>query len=154
MAIEIERKFLLKNKDWKKLANQGQVLQQGYLSLDPEKTVRVRTKKDKGYLTIKGKGSSISRQEFEYEIPLADAQALLELCQPSIIQKTRYIVPYQEHIWEIDVFEGDNQGLVLAEVELQTEEESILLPSWVGTEVSEDKRYYNACLVECPFKEW
>ncbi len=154
MGIEIERKFLLKNNTWKTLAQTAEPIQQGYLNLDPVRTVRVRIKKGKGFLTIKGKTTHTTRQEFEYEIPLNEAQELLNLCVFSIIEKTRYLVVYDNCTWEIDVFEGDNQGLEVAEIELESEDQVLKLPNWIGAEVSHEARYYNANLVTTPFKDW
>lgn len=154
MGVEIERKFLLKNNTWKALADQGQPIQQGYLSLDKERTVRIRIRHNKGFLTIKGKTQGNTRQEFEYSIPVEDAQQLLPLCVHYTIEKTRYLVVHEGHTWEIDVFEGANQGLEVAEVELQTEDELVQLPSWIGAEVSAETKYYNARLIEHPFQNW
>ena len=154
MGVEIERKFLLKNTDWQDVAGAGQVIKQGYLSLVKERTVRVRVKDAKGFLTIKGKTVNTTRVEFEYEIPLAEAEALLNLCEGAIIDKTRYNIVAKNLVWEVDVFEGDNKGLVVAEVELESEAQEINLPDWIGEEVSADSRYYNANLVTNPFKTW
>ncbi len=153
MGIEIERKFLVKDDLWKEFADPPVSCYQGYLSADKEKTVRVRIIGDQAYLTVKGVTTGLTRAEFEYEIPVSDAQDLLELCG-DVVQKTRALVRHQGMIWEIDVFEGSNDGLVLAEVELDTEDQPIELPSWVGLEVSDDKRYYNACLAKHPFTTW
>lgn len=156
MAVEIERKFLIKNEDWKNDPNltAGLVIKQGYLNLEPKKTVRVRTKGEKAFLTIKGKSDGISRLEFEYEIPVTDALALLQLSDYPLIEKTRFNLPIGSLIWEIDVFEGDNQGLEIAEVELNSVDQHIDLPSWVGREVSAEARYFNGQLVQNPYKNW
>ena len=122
--------------------------------MEPARTVRVRIKKGKGFLTIKGKTIKTTRQEFEYEIPLEEAQELLAWCVPSIIEKTRYLVKYEGLTWEIDVFEGDNKGLEVAEIELEKEAQIITLPTWIGQEVSHEARYYNANLITTPFKNW
>lgn len=153
MSKEIERKFLVKNflfvpKD------EGDYIAQGYLSSTPERTVRVRVKNNKGYLTVKGKNEGISRSEYEYEIPESDAKELLQLCEPSIIVKRRYIVDVDGSRWEVDVFEGDNEGLIVAEIELQSEDEQFNKPEWLGEEVSYDSRYYNSKLSKCPYKFW
>ncbi|MGB0523210.1 MAG: CYTH domain-containing protein [Flammeovirgaceae bacterium] len=156
MAIEIERKFLLKNNNWQKAPqlSEGVTIKQGYLSVDPTKTVRVRVKGEKAFLTIKGKTTGISRLEYEYEIPKEDALALLKLCSNPPIEKTRFKLPIDDLVWEIDVFEGENQGLTLAEVELASENQALALPIWVGEEVSTDRRYFNAYLSEHPYNTW
>ena len=154
MGIEIERKFLLKSDKWKAQADGGTAVRQGYLNPDPNCTVRVRIMGENGFLTIKGKTSGISRPEFEYSIPMADALQLLDLCRKPILEKTRYLLPQEEVTWEIDVFAGENEGLVLAEVELESENQELELPEWLGTEVSGDARYYNANLQRNPFKSW
>jgi CYTH domain-containing protein len=154
MAIEIERKFLLRNADWRKDAI-GISYRQGYLSIDPERTVRVRVAGDQGYLTIKGKTEGMSRSEFEYFIPLADATQLLDtLCLRPLIEKVRYCVPYAGCLWEIDEFAGENKGLILAEVELETCDQQVELPPWAGKEVTTDPRYYNASLSQNPYRNW
>ncbi len=150
MATEIERKYLLKNDNWKSLVSKTYKIQQGYLSSDPERTVRVRIKDNRGILTIKGKNQGISRVEFEYEIPIKDAQELISLCQKPLIEKIRNIVLHEGQTWEIDVFDGANKGLVLAEVELEAEDSIVDLPEWVGEEVSHDIRYYNSNLSKNP----
>jgi len=154
MNKEIERKFLLKNADWKIFANAGISIKQGYLNSSKELTTRIRTKGKQAFITIKGKTEGISRAEFEYEIPLKDALELLKLCQNSNIEKTRYEVKIENHTWEIDVFEGENQGLIVAEIELSSEDETFKKPTWLGKEVSFEDKYFNACLVENPFKKW
>ncbi len=152
MALEIERKFLV---DAEKIAEldllNGEKIVQGYLSIIPEKTVRVRTKNNHAYLTIKTKNIGIVRSEFEYEIPLADAQELLKLCPPYIIEKTRYKIEFESKVWELDIFSGRHEGLILAEVELTAANESIKIPDWIAKEVSDNEKYYNANLA---FKEW
>ncbi len=127
---------------------------QGYLSLDPDRTVRVRLAGDNAWLTIKGRTEGITRAEFEFAIPTDDAQMLLAICLPSLIDKTRHEISYGGHLWEIDVFHGDNEGLVIAEVELADESISPALPPWVGAEVSSDTRYFNSRLATAPFKSW
>ena len=153
MATEIERKFLV-NRDLFKSTDKGEYIAQGYLSSKPERVVRVRIKNNRGYITIKGKNVGISRSEFEYEIPESDAKALLELCEPSIIIKRRHIVEIDGSRWEVDIFEGENEGLVIAEIELQVENEKFIKPDWIGEEVSMDNRYYNSNLSKQPFKSW
>ncbi|WDE06747.1 CYTH domain-containing protein [Thalassomonas viridans] len=156
MAIEIERKFLVSNEQYKADARQKVRITQGYLNSTPERTVRVRTKGDKGYLTIKGLSneSGTTRYEWEKEIPLDEATALLALCEPGVIDKTRYLVPAGKHTFEVDEFYGDNQGLVVAEVELASEEEAFNKPQWLGEEVTGDKKYYNSVLMRQPFSSW
>ncbi len=154
MAQEIERKYLLTGDQWRSLA-EGTHYRQGYLSTVKERTVRVRTIGEKGYLTIKGITVGISRLEFEYEIPTDDANELLdELCERPIIEKHRYKIPYGGLVWEVDEFHGVNEGLVIAEVELESDDQAIDVPAWVGEEVSGDPRYFNAALVRCPFNTW
>lgn len=154
MGKEIERKFLLKDSGWRGLAA-GTLYRQGYLSTVIDRVVRVRTIGDHAYLTVKGISTSITRMEFEYEIPLADANDMLDhLCEKPLIEKTRYAIPYQGHIWEVDEFHGENAGLIVAEVELEDESQEFRLPPWVGEEVSDDPRYYNANLVERPYTTW
>jgi adenylate cyclase len=154
MALEIERKFLLKDDSWKSQVVRSLVLKQGYLASSPGPTVRIRTSDESAFLTIKGKTIGISRVEFEYEVPMEEALELLKLSANATIEKTRHIVKANGHVWEIDVFEGANLGLVLAEVELQSEDEQIVLPSWIGPEVSDDPRYFNSYLSENPFSNW
>lgn len=154
MNNEIERKFLLKNADWKKFADVGVSIKQGYLNSSQELTTRIRTKGNQGFITIKGKTEGISRAEFEYKIPLEDALNLLKLCQNSIIEKTRFEVKIDTKVWEIDVFEGENQGLIVAEIELSSETETFEKPEWLGEEVSFENKYFNACLAENPFNNW
>ncbi|MBR2179259.1 MAG: CYTH domain-containing protein [Selenomonadaceae bacterium] len=153
MAREIERKFLVKKESFKPTGD-GEYIAQGYLSSTPERTVRVRIKDHRGYLTVKGKNTGISRSEFEYEIPESDAKELLELCEPSIIVKHRYNINVNGSNWEVDLFEGDNEGLIVAEIELKSENETFSKPNWVGEEVSFDSRYYNSKLSKKPFKFW
>lgn len=154
MALEIERKYLIDLEKIGSLEN-GQRIKQGYLSTSKESVVRVRVKDEKAYLTIKGSNSGVTRLEFEYEIPLDEANEMLDkLCQKPTIDKTRYLVKHENHIWEIDVFYGDNQGLVVAEVELSSEDEKINLPFWIKEEVTSDIRYFNSNLMKHPFKDW
>ncbi|MBT6364798.1 CYTH domain-containing protein [Schleiferiaceae bacterium] len=154
MAKEIERKFLVAHQAWRESVNTIHVYRQGYLSYDSERTVRVRATEVTGYLTIKGITEGLTRDEFEYEIPLADALALLQLCERPAIEKKRYIVPNGAHVWEVDVFEGVNEGLVVAEIELGSEDEAFDKPNWLGNEVSGDRKYSNSALSLHPFKDW
>lgn len=153
MAVEIERKFLVHGHPWHTW-NTGTVYQQGYLAKGRHAMTRVRVAGAQGYLTIKGKTEGISRLEFEYQIPHEDALALLQLCESRIISKTRYLYVYEGHTWEVDVFNEDNEGLVLAEIELQTADEPFQKPSWLGAEVSHDPRYFNSSLSKNPWSHW
>lgn len=154
--IEIERKFLVSSLAFKEEAFAQNDIAQGYLNSNPERTVRIRIKGEKGFITIKGIGneSGASRMEWEKEIPLQEAKMLLQLCEKGAIAKTRYEVKSGNHIIEIDEFHGDNEGLIMAEIELQDENEAIQKPNWLGQEVTGDKRYYNAYLSLHPFKTW
>ncbi|MBF0380645.1 MAG: CYTH domain-containing protein [Magnetococcales bacterium] len=154
MAIEIERKFLLKNDGWRGLGV-GTVYRQGFLSTVKERVVRVRIAGDKATLTIKGANKGITRAEYEYEIPMKDAEALLDnLCEKPIIEKTRYVIEHDENIWEVDEFEGENKGLLVAEVELKEAGQSFNKPDWVGEDVSDDDRYFNSNLIKHPYSQW
>ncbi|AUT01949.1 adenylate cyclase [Nostoc sp. CENA543] len=153
MAKEIERKFLVKGDAWRQLA-EGSLYRQGYIASQGT-TVRVRIVKNQGYLTIKGPTVNYSRSEFEYPIPLADAQEMLDtLCVRPLIEKTRYKINVNDLVWEVDEFAGVNKGLILAEVELTDESQQIELPDWIGEEVSGNPKYYNSYLVKHPFSEW
>jgi adenylate cyclase len=154
MGQEIERKFLVKGTAWKAQAA-GTLYRQGYLSSVKERTVRVRIAGEKGSLTIKGVSKGVTRTEFEYGIPVDEAAAMLDgLCERPLIEKTRYVAESGGYTWEIDEFHGDNDGLIVAEVELQSPDEKPPLPEWVGEEVSSDPRYFNSNLVRKPFKTW
>ncbi|HKZ30151.1 MAG TPA: CYTH domain-containing protein [Acidimicrobiia bacterium] len=154
MGIEIERKFLTASEEWRGFG-EGADYRQGYLSTDAERTVRVRTAGERGYLTIKGSSVGATRTEYEYEIPVEDARELLdELCTRPLIEKRRFRILYADLTWEVDEFFGENHGLVLAEVELASEEQPVDLPPWIGEEVTGDPRYFNASLVERPFATW
>jgi len=153
MPDEIERKFLVIGDAWR-VGSKGLRYVQGYLSRDPERIVRVRMAGEKAFLTIKGISQGISRKEFEYALPPADVEALLELCAGPLIEKTRTRVEYHGKRWEVDEFAGDNFGLVVAEIELLSKDEPFDLPPWAGRDVSDDRRYYNSCLSERPFKTW
>ena len=154
MAKEIERKFLVTG-DFKQEACDSLRLVQGYISADPDRTVRVRIKGEEGFLTIKGRSSldGLSRYEWEKEIPVSEALELMNLCVSGVIDKTRYLVPYGGHTYEVDVFHGANEGLVLAEIELADEQEMFEKPSWLGEEVTGDMRYYNSMLSLHPFSK-
>ena len=154
--LEIERKFLVKSDAFKKFAFAKKNIAQGYLNSNPERTVRVRIKGESGFITIKGKGNETgtTRFEWEKEIPLADAERLLILCEKGIIDKIRYEVKFENHIIEVDVFAGDNEGLILAEIELKSETEQIQKPNWLGEEVTNNIKYYNAYLSNNPFQDW
>ena len=153
---EIERKFLVKSTDFIKESNVNNRIVQGYLNSNPERTVRVRIKGNKGFLTIKGKGneSGTTRFEWEKEISLFEAEALLQLCESGSIDKIRYEISIGKHMFEVDVFSGENQGLIIAEVELSSENEFFEQPNWLGKEVTGDKKYYNSYLSENPFCTW
>ncbi len=155
MAIEIERKFLLNNDDWTKLEHTSASYQQAYFCNTQKVSVRVRLTDYKAWMSFKSATREISRFEYEYEIPLDDAKHMLqEFSEGSVITKTRYFVPIDQHIWEIDVFEGDNQGLIVAEIELNSVDEFFVKPLWIGNEVSDDVRYFNSNLVTYPYKNW
>jgi adenylate cyclase len=153
MAHEIERKFLVDAARWNP-TGPGSLFRQGYLSSVPERTVRVRLQGERGALTIKGLTTGVTRPEYEYDIPVADARALLDLCERPLIEKTRHVEVWEGTTWEIDVFAGDNAGLVVAEVELPAEDAPFARPPWLGREVSGDPRYYNANLGKHPFARW
>jgi adenylate cyclase len=154
MGKEIERKFLVKDHSWQG-QDAGKRYRQGYLSTVKERTVRVRIGGDKGFLTVKGITVGASRSEYEYEIPVADANEMLDrLCERPLIEKTRYRISLAGLLWEVDEFEGENRGLITAEVELKDEHQSLTLPGWVGQEVTGDPRYFNANLVAKPFTTW
>jgi adenylate cyclase len=155
MAQEIERKFLLRNDDWRRQADAGTVYLQGYLGGVGKASVRVRLEGEQAFLNIKGAVPGVVRREYQYAIPPTDARELLEtLCEQPLIEKVRYKLTYGEHLWEIDVFGGDNVGLVVAEIELQREDEAFARPDWLGKEVSHEHRYYNTQLCRHPFKSW
>ena len=154
MAKEIERKFLVAGEAWRALAP-GTHYRQGYLSTVKERTVRVRTVGDQGYLTIKGISVGATRSEYEYEIPAAEAEEMLdELCKQPIIEKNRYEIPLEGVTWEVDEFFGVNEGLIVAEVELESEDQAFAKPEWIGEEVTDDPKYFNANLIARPFSTW
>lgn len=160
MATEIERKFLVSSSSWRAQADAGIVYRQGYLTRVTGEhgtpcSVRVRVGNGRAFLNLKSATLGIRRSEYEYEIPLADANEILDnLTLSSVVEKTRYHVPVGSHVWEIDVFEGDNAGLIVAEIELDDENERFEKPDWLGDEVSDDPRYYNVCLADHPYKDW
>lgn len=155
MGIEIERKFLVIDDRFKKDARHHEVLRQGYLGKMGRASVRIRREGDLAYLNIKSAQLGISRREYEYPVPVHEAEEMLrDLCEGAIISKTRYHVPCGRHVFEVDVFDGDNQGLVVAEIELTHEDEIFTRPVWLGEEVSDDPRYYNVALVAHPFCAW
>lgn len=153
---ETERKFLVVSDDFKTAAFTKNRIVQGYLNSHPERTVRIRIKGDKGFLTIKGKGneSGTTRLEWEKEIPLSEAELLLPLCERGTIDKIRYEITVGNHVYEVDIFSGDNEGLIIAEIELASETEFFEKPNWLGKEVTGDQRYYNAYLSNHPFNSW
>lgn len=154
MGIEIERKFLVTGNSWKKNVR-AKRCRQGYVCLGSGTTVRVRIMDDQGYLTVKGRGKGIIRNEFEYAIPLNDAEEMLEsVCKKPAIEKNRYTLVHEGMTWEIDEFFGENSGLIIAEIELQREDQMFSLPTWVGREVTGDPRFYNVSLVQQPFSQW
>lgn len=146
MAFEIEHKYLVKNGSYRRLSMESFPITQGYLCRQPERTIRVRIKGDKGYITIKGKNSGAVRQEFEYEIPIEDAKKIMTMCNPPILEKIRHIVPFEGHIWEVDEFFGNKLGLVTAEIELTSEDEEYEIPEFVGENVTGNPAYYNSNL--------
>ncbi|GGH08481.1 CYTH domain-containing protein [Pedobacter zeae] len=155
MGKEIERKFLIDHQKWDNLGKpEGKLLRQGYLLTDKDKTIRVRATESKGFLTIKGQTIGATRSEHEYEIPVAEAIELLDNFSVSELSKTRYEITFNGKLWEVDVFLGDNKGLIVAEIELESEDETFDLPDWVGVEVTGEEKYYNANLTTRPFKRW
>jgi len=153
MGKEIERKYLVKGVAWKEMG-EGVLYRQGYLNSQKERAVRVRTMGSRAVLTIKGISVGATRLEFEYDIPLDDCNQLLDLCEQPLIEKTRYKIPYGGLIWEVDEFHGVNDGLVVAECELESEDQSIDKPEWIGDEVTGDSRYFNSNLIANPFTTW
>ena len=147
MAIEIERKFLVTGEGWRRLATKSTQIRQGYLSSNAKATVRVRSKDDReAFITLKGAVRGMTRAEYEYDIPISDARELLVMAEPHVIEKVRHLVPFGGLVWEVDEFAGRHEGLVIAEVELESEGQAVELPEWIGREVTEDDRYYNASL--------
>lgn len=155
MATEIERKFLVRNDDWRTHVPSGIFYRQGYMASTATCSMRVRCGGGQGFINLKSATLGITRKEYDYPIPEQDANEMLDLfCEGPLIEKTRYLVEHVGHVWEVDVFTGDNEGLVVAEIELDAADESFVLPDWAGEEVSHDPRYYNVCLVKNPFKNW
>jgi CYTH domain-containing protein len=156
MGIEIERKFLVDHDKWRAFAKpEGKYYRQGYIFSDPTRTVRVRIANGCGYLTLKGgRQGKMSRSEFEYEIPVADAEEMLNTLAQNGTEKTRYCIPAGDFVWEVDEFAGDNEGLIVAEIELDNEEDEFDIPEWITEEVTEDHRYANSSLAVHPFKDW
>lgn len=155
MGKEIERKFLINLSEWDKLAKpEGKHFRQGYILTDPGKTIRVRKTETAGWLTIKGLSIGASRLEYEYEIPLAEAEELLDNFSENELEKIRHEIIYANKLWEVDVFLGENQGLIVAEIELESEDEDFEIPEWITEEVTHEKKYYNSNLTKHPFKDW
>ncbi|MBE0437722.1 MAG: CYTH domain-containing protein [Methylomicrobium sp.] len=155
MAIEIEHKFLLLNDDWRKLVTKSTKYKQGYLASEKNASIRVRISDDEAWLNIKSATIGNFRHEYEYEIPYHDAEEIINnLCRKPLIEKTRHLIPIGPHIWEIDEFEGENQGLIVAEIELQETDQAFAKPEWIGQEVTHDLRYYNNNLSLKPFSKW
>ena len=155
MSAEIERKYTVKDQSYRQESIECKYYKQGYISIDKERTVRIRISGNNAFITLKGVTTGCTRKEFEYPIPVADAAEMLgSLCLPSIIEKKRYIYPYAGHKWEIDEFMGNNDGLVIAEIELKSESEQFDLPPFIETEVTGDPRYYNSNLAKHPYKTW
>ena len=155
MALEIEHKFLVKDNSWQEHIKQSMEYKQGYLISDNKKSVRIRTTKNNAWLNIKSATIGTQRHEYEYEIPITDALEILNnLCEKPLIEKTRHLVPYKQHTWEIDVFKGENDGLIVAEIELDKIGEQFHIPSWIGVEVTQEIKYYNNMLCKNPYKNW
>ncbi|WP_299234571.1 CYTH domain-containing protein [uncultured Bacteroides sp.] len=156
MSQEIERKFLVRDSSYKDMAFSSSRIIQGYICSDRGRTVRVRIRDEKGFITIKGASTDngLSRYEWEHEIPVEEARELMKLCQPGMIDKTRYLVKSGKHTFEVDEFYGENEGLVVAEVELSSVDEEYEVPPFLGEEVTGQVKYYNSFLMKCPFKEW
>ena len=153
MALEIEKKFKVKDGTWRN--ERGTKYRQGYLNSDKERTVRVRTIDDKGYLTVKGVSRGAVRVEYEYEIPKVEAEAMLDdLCEKPLIEKIRCKIDHKGLVWEVDEFLGENSGLIVAEVELESEDQKFVKPKWIGEEVTGDPRYFNANLIHHPYSKW
>lgn len=155
MPFEIERKFLVDHSKWNNVPkHKKSLIRQGYILSEPSRTIRVRVTDNKGFMTLKGKTRGATRPEFEYEIPVNEAQEILRLFCNSVIEKTRYYIHFNGKTWEIDVFEGDNEGLIIAEIELDSENEQFELPEWIEKEVTQEEKYYNSLLSERPYKSW
>jgi len=155
MSFEIERKFLVRGNDWQQLATHHTSIRQAYLATNGKSSIRVRLKGDgAATLTVKSRSPSLRRLELEYDIPALEAEAMMPLRQGAVIEKVRYLVPCSDLVWEVDVFSGDNLGLVIAEIELRHEHQRIELPPWVGREITGQSQYYNSSLVRRPFCSW
>lgn len=155
MGIEIERKFLIKNATWRAQVARSIAIKQGYLATTDKASIRIRIQDTEANINIKAARAGTSRAEYEYPIPMTEAETMLAtLCHPPLIEKTRHLVRYGEHLWEIDEFYGDNEGLIVAEIELNHPEASFAMPEWVGKEVSDILRYYNNQLSQCPYQAW
>ncbi|MFO7883482.1 MAG: CYTH domain-containing protein [Desulfobacteraceae bacterium] len=155
MAIETEKKFLLRSDLWRQKAFKAEFITQGYLKNDKTGVVRIRTAGSKGYITVKGITCRASRLEYEYEIPLNDAQDMLNLlCAPPLVEKKRHFIKHKDFQWTVDEFSGENNGLILAEIELETKDQPFEKPEWLGREVTEDPRYFNSNLIEYPYGKW
>jgi CYTH domain-containing protein len=155
MAVEIEHKYLVNKELWYKVQpRKGEHIRQGYIVNEPEKTVRVRTIRQRAFITVKGKSEGASRDEYEFRIPLKEANEMLDRFCGNVIEKTRYKVRYRRRTWEVDVFEGPNEGLIVAEIELQSEDQKYKIPAWVEQEVTGDLKYYNSNLSERPYSVW
>ncbi len=154
MGVEIERKYLVLSDEYKTL-DSGELFRQGYLNSNKARVVRIRVREDKAYITIKSLPKDLIRDEFEYDIPVNEAVYLLEnICEQPIIEKTRYKIKFRDHLWEVDEFHGENNGLVVAEIELENVDEPFAIPPWVGDEVSHDWRYFNSNLLSNPYSKW
>jgi len=153
MALEIERKFLVTKNNWRN--GQGTMYRQGYLNSDENRNVRVRVVEDRGYLTVKGISQGATRVEYEYEIPKAEADAMLDnLCEQPLIIKKRFKIEFKGFVWEVDEFLGENQGLIIAELELESETQTFIKPEWIGVEVTGDPKYFNSNLIHRPYSKW
>jgi adenylate cyclase len=154
MAVEIERKFLVKNNAWRKQVTESKACVQGYVATKPGCTVRVRIMGNQGFLTLKGARKGITRAEYEYPVPMEHAESMLNCLTGGLVHKTRHLVPHEGHIWEVDVFHGENEGLIVAELELSHEDEAFAKPDWLGSEVSDIGRYSNKSLSNKPYAQW
>lgn len=154
MGKEIERKYLITSQSFKKNASYAHEIRQGYLSIDEKKVIRLRTLDEKGFITIKSKATGITRNEFEYEIPKNEALEMMQTLCPGLLEKIRYVVPFKGMKWEVDEFFNENRGLILAEIELESQNQSFVEPSWLGKEVTHDYRYYNAYISNHPYTKW
>ncbi len=155
MPLEIEHKYIVNKSEWLKLKPENSLtIKQAYLSTDPEKTIRLRTLGNSAFITIKGKTTNAVRKEYEYEIPISEANEMIELFGENVIEKTRHYIHYQDHLWEVDEFFGLNDGLMIAEIELTSVDEIYTIPAWVAQNVTEDAKYYNSYLIKRPYSTW